>query len=204
MARLCPQCGEIHFETSASPLPSACRKCNADMNEASGLMPAMQLEEAQSATPRPKATPKQVFQQWAKTPGFKGIIIGVLVLTAAGVMLYMGWKWHTGVKEVTATCHVAPADTPKWAKRNHITATYSIGTKKYPQYPGVRSEGTAFPMYYLPDDPATGYEAKPFLWLVIGGKVLLIGLGVLSFALMKFFVGRAQIADCERTMAQAG
>ncbi len=204
MARLCPQCGEIHFETSGSPLPANCRKCNANLNDAAGLMPTQHLEEAQSAAPQPKATPKEVFRQWGQSPGFKGIIVGVLVLAAAGVMLYMGWQWYTGVKEVTATCHVAAGDAPKWAKRNHISATYTVGTKKYPQYPGVRAEGTAFPVYYLPDDPATGYEAKPFLWLVIGGMVLFIGLGVLSVALMKFFVGRAQIADCERTMAQAG
>ncbi len=203
MARLCPQCGEIHFETSASPLPATCRKCNANMNEASGLMPALQLEEAQSAEPAPKVSAKQRFQQWGQTPGFKGIIVGGVVLIAAGVILYLAWGWYSGVKEVTATCHVGP-DAPKWAKRDRVTATYTVGTKKYPQYPGVRAEGTTFTVYYLPDDPATGYETKPFLWLVIGGLVLMIGLSVLSFGLMKFFVGRAQIADYQRTMAQAG
>lgn len=204
MARLCPQCGEIHFETSASPLPATCRKCNANLNEASGLMPAMQLEEAQSGEPAPQVSAKEKFRQWGKTPGFKGVIVGSVLLIVAGVTLYLAWGWHSGVKEVTATCHVATGDTPKWAKRDRVTATYTVGTKKYPQYPGVRAEGTTFTVYYLPSDPATGYEAKPFLWLVIGGKVLLIGLGVLSFGLMKFFVGRAQVVDYERTMAAAG
>lgn len=204
MARLCPQCGEIHFETSTSPLPSHCRKCNADLNQASGLMPAMQLEEAQAdAPPPPKVPAKVVFGRLARTPGFKGILIGCGFLVAAGVMLSLGVSWHTRVKETKATVHVGN-DAPKEAKRDRLTATYTVGTKKYFQYPGIRSEGATFTVYYLPEDPATGYEAKPFLWLVIGGGVLLIGLVTLTFGVVKFSVGRAQAADHQKVMAQAG
>lgn len=203
MARLCPQCGEIHFETSANPLPPDCRKCGANLHEASGLMPGLQLEEAQTAAPAPKTPAKVVLKQWGKTPGFKGIVVGLVILLVAGVTLYLGWDWHSRVKEAKANVHVSN-DAPKWAKRDRVSATYTVGTKKYPQYPGLRREGDTFTVYYLPEDPATGYEAKPFLWLVIGGKVLLIGLGVLAFGVMRFSIGRAQIADHQKVMAHAG
>lgn len=204
MARMCPQCGEIHFDTSSGPRATHCRKCNSDLNEAAGLMPTTHLEQAQSGQSAPKPTAKQLFSSWGKTPGFKGIVVGLCLIAAAGMMLYLGWDWYSRVKEATAVCHTAAPETPKDARRNHITATYTIGSKKYPQYPGVRAEGTPFTIYYLPEEPAVGYEARPFLWLVIGGKVLLIGLGVLVFGIMKFSVTRAQAADYERTMAQAG
>ena len=205
MARLCPQCGEIHFETSTNPLPPDCRKCGANLHEASGLMPALQLEDAEASTPtaQPRPKPKGAPRQWGKTPGFKGIVTGLVILVIAGVTLYFGWDWHSRVKEAKANVY-ASNDAPKWAKRDRVTATYTVGTKKYPQYPGLRREGDTFTVYYLPEDPATGYETKPFLWLVIGGKVLLIGLGVLAFGLMRFSIGRAQIADHHKVMANAG
>jgi TRAP-type C4-dicarboxylate transport system permease small subunit len=203
MARLCPQCGEIHFETSTNPLPSACRKCGANLNEASGLMPGLKMDEEQATTPPPKTPPKVVWGQLMKANGFKGIIVGVLVIAAAGVMLYLGWTWHTRVKEAKATVH-AGNDAPKWAKRDRATATYVVGSKTYHQYPGVRPEGATFTVYYLPEDPATGYEMKPILWLIIGGMVLLIGLAILTFAVFKFTIGRAQTADFRKVMAQTG
>lgn len=205
MARLCPQCGEIHFETSANPLPSACRKCGANLNEASGLMPGLKLDEAEAATatPPPKVPTKVVWGQLMKAPGFKGILIGVLVIAAAGVMLYLGWGWHSRVKETKATVYVSN-DAPKWAKRDRLSANYTVGSKTYPQYPGVRPENTTFTVYYLPEDPATAYEMKPILWLVIGGMVLLIGLAILTFGIFKFMVGRALTADFRKVMAQTG
>jgi hypothetical protein len=207
MARLCPQCGEIHFETTTSPLPSHCRKCEADLNEASGLMPRLQLEEqeqppADGTTPPPRPKPKK-----AKGPlpdGMKRIIAGGVVIAAAGVMLYLGYDWHTRVKQATATVAEGESGAPAAARRNRQYATYTVGPKTYYQYPGIRQTGEAFPVYYLPEDPATGYEQKPFLWIVIGGKVLMIGLGVLGFGLMKFMVARARAADFQRTMARAG
>jgi hypothetical protein len=204
MARLCPQCGEIHFETATAPMPSHCRKCEANLNEASGLMPHLQLEEqaADAATP-PPAQPRPK----AKGPlpdGMKRIIAGGVIIAAAGVMLFLGYDWHTRVKQATATVAEGESGAPKAARRNRQYATYTVGPKTYYQYPGIRQTGESFPVYYLPEDPATGYEQKPFLWLVIGGKVLMIGLGVLTFGVMKYAVGRARVADFQRTMARAG
>jgi hypothetical protein len=203
MARLCPQCGEIHFETTTNPLPSHCRKCEADLNEASGLLPRMQFEEsppADAASPPPvKRKPKGPLPD-----GMKRIIIGGAIIAAAGVMLYLGYDWHTRVKEATATVSEGVSEAPKAAKRDRLYAQYTVGSKTYYQYPGIRQRGESFPVYYLPEDPATGYEQKPFLWIVIGGKVLFIGLGVLTFGIFKFAVGRARVADFQRTMARAG
>ncbi|MCU0704579.1 MAG: hypothetical protein MUF18_11435 [Fimbriiglobus sp.] len=202
MARLCSQCGEIHFETSGSPLPLQCRKCNADLNGVSGLMPSFQHDEVEASRGTPRQTIKQLFKRWSGVRGFGGIVAGCVVLLTAAAMLFLGYDWHTRVKEVTATVHPS-TDAPKWAKRDRLSATYVVGTKKYPQYPGLRREGDTFPVYYLPEDPATGYETKPFLWLLIGGGVALIGVGVLTFGFFRFGISRAQIADFEQTMAQA-
>lgn len=208
MARLCPQCGEIHFATSANPLQSHCRKCNANLNEASGLMPGLKVDsaEGQSAdAPKPgKRRFKLLMRQLGKMQGFKGIVLGVAVLISAAVMLFLGYSWHTRVKEVSAYVHVWDKDTPKDAKRDRLTATYHVGNKKYYQYPGLRVEGTSFTVYYLPEAPGTGYETKPFLWLLIGGLVAFVGMGILVFGTVRFVVGRAQVVDFQRTMTQAG
>lgn len=208
MARLCPQCGEIHFETAANPLPAHCRKCNANLNEASGLMtglPISDVGEEQTDAPKPPKRPfKQMMKQWSKVQGFKGIVVGIVVLLAAAVMLFLGYDWHTRVKQVDAFVHFTDKDTPKEAKRDKLTATYHIGTKKYYQYPGLRVEGASFPVYYLPEAPGNGYETKPFLWLIIGGLVAFVGMGILVFGVVKFCVGRALAADYVKTMAQAG
>lgn len=206
MARLCPQCGEIHFETTANPMPSHCRKCEANLNEASGLLPRMHLEEEQppaAADTPPPAKPKPR-RKGPLPDGMMRIIVGGAIIAAAGVMLYLGYDWHTRVKQATATVEEGESSAPKAARRNRQYATYTVGSKMYYQYPGIRQTGEAFPVYYLPEDPATGYEQKPFLWIVIGGKVLLIGLGVLAFGVMKYAVGRARVADFQRTMARAG
>lgn len=209
MARLCPQCGEIHFETTANPLPTHCRKCEANLNEASGLMPRLQLEELEQSqtgtdkadAPKPKPKPRR---KGPLPDGMTQIIVGGVIIAAAGVMLFLGYDWYSRVKQATATVAEGESGAPKEARRNRQYATYTVGSKTYFQYPGIRQTGESFPLYYLPEDPATGYEQKPFLWIVIGGMVLLIGLGVLGFGGMKFAVGRARVADFARTMAGAG
>lgn len=205
MARLCPQCGEIHFETTAAPMPTHCRKCEADLNEASGLLPRLQIEEQPPADGAAKAKPAPRPKRKGPLPdGMRRIITGGAIILAAGVMLFLGYDWYSRVKQTTATVSEGASDAPKWAKRDRLYATYTVGPKTYYQYPGVRMGGDTFPVYYLPEDPATGYEQRPFLWLLIGGKVMFIGLGVLAFGIMKFAVGRARAVDFERTMAGAG
>ena len=71
MARLCPRCGEIHFETATSPLPAQCKRCEADLNEASGLMPWMHYEDPPadaSATPPPKGKARPKPKRMGKLP----------------------------------------------------------------------------------------------------------------------------------------
>lgn len=201
MARLCPQCGEIHFDTTTSPMPTHCRRCEADLNEASGLMPRLKEEQE---TPAGGAPPAQSRPRRKGTlpEGTVRMIVGGVILLAAGVMLFLGYDWNTRAKSATAT--VAEGNGPKWAQRDRNTATYTAGGKTHHMYPGVRKVGDTFTMYYLPEDPGTGYEQRPFLMLLIGGKVLMVGLGVLALGIFKFAVGRARTVDFERTMARAG
>ena len=204
MARLCPQCDEIHFETTGSPLPTHCRKCGADLNEAAGLLPSGSYDQSpQAGDGKPKGKPRpRRAGKWAN--GMKGIVIGVCVLTAAGVLIALGVGWNIGAKEVKVEILNAPADTPKQFRRDLLTARYSVGSKTYYAYPGLRREKETGTLYYLPDDPATTYEMRPFFALLIGSMLLLIGLSVLTIGVIKFVVGRARAVDFERTMATAG
>ncbi len=203
MARLCPQCDEIHFETTGSPLPTHCRKCGADLNEAAGLLPVGSYEDA-PADQKPKAKPKAKHPGGKWPNGLKGIVIGVSVLIVAGVLITLGVGWNTQAKEVKVEILNAPADTPKQFRRDLLTGRYSVGSKTYYAYPGLRREKETGTLYYLPDDPATTYEMRPFFTLLIGSKLFFIGLSILTIGVIKFLVARARTVDFERTMATTG
>src|SRR4029077_18625906 len=99
-----------------------------NLNEASGLMTGLKVDSdvdgAEADAAKPTKRPfKLLMKQLSKTQGFRGIVTGIAVLIAAAVMLFLGYDWHTRVKEVNAFVHVTDNETPKDPKRDRLTST---------------------------------------------------------------------------------
>ena len=193
MARLCPQCGEIHFETTTSPMALSCRKCNSDLNGVPGLMPNMATEGNISNQP--------------KSPGSKEgvarILIGLGILALAGGLFYVGLQRYNGAKEATAVVVEKSEKAQKHQKREKNTAEYTVNGKVFYQYPGIRQVNDQFKVYYFAEQPDDADEQRPYVCFLAASVLFLIGMTLLIRGLMKFFITRAREADFNKFMGHA-
>ncbi len=201
MARICPQCREIHFETTDAPLPTHCRKCEADLNGVSDVIAAYRFVYEQINN-------GPVRKSKAKAPGLTTLIVGVIVSVVAGIMTTLGMINYinaekTEAKVMLASNAVNATAVPKWAIRDKRTAEYTVKGKPYYCYPGVRTDGQTFPIYYAPSDPIHSSEERPFLVLVVGVLVGLCG-GFLTWkGILVLVVRSAQKLEHEKSMRVA-
>jgi hypothetical protein len=196
MAILCPQCGEIHFETTTSPAPTHCRRCESDLNGVAGYAPLLATDAAAAAPPRTRT-------------GAAWVVAGLVLLGVAGGCWWLGVDRYTSAKKTTATVVSARASAAdgggpsKGQTRGTVTATYTVNGRTYHQYPGVRGQGAAFDVYYLPGDPAGASEERPFAFLLAAAVLTKVGLIVLLRGVFQFSVARARESDYRRVMRAA-
>lgn len=194
MAIICPECSEIHFETTSAPAPTHCRKCEADLNQVAGLLPYAAMNDF---IPGPIVRTKT---------GLVRVAIGAGLLFVSCVCGWVGYHRFTSVKETTATVvskkdargNVSPSHV-----RNQATASYSVGGKDFFIYPGVRSLGAKFAVYYDPGNPAVADEQKPWMFFLFSALAFKIGLVVLIRGLFAFGIARAQESDLRKVMSVA-
>ncbi len=193
MARLCPQCGEIHFETTTTPMPLSCRKCNSDLNGVPGLIPNMPADGNLSDQP--------------KLPGSKAgvaqILIGFGILALTGGLIYFGLQRYNGAKEVTAVVVEKAAKAQKHQRRDNYTAEYTVNGKVFYQYPGIRQINDQFKIYYFADKPDDADEQRPYACFLAAAVLLLVGMAILAKGALKLFITRAREADFNKFMGHA-
>jgi hypothetical protein len=192
MAIICPQCGEIHFETGGAT-PTHCRKCETDLNQVAGILAPNSVDE--NAKPRPLTS---------KT-GLGWITAGAVLIVASGLTAWWGVTKYNGVKETSAKVILKKEakDVKPAQVREQATAVYSVGGREYYLYPGVRMLNTQFPVYYNPKDPADANETRPWMFLLVAGAAFLVGLIVLIRGLFRFMVARARESDLRKVMGLA-
>jgi hypothetical protein len=198
MAIVCPQCSEIHFETPGTAAVTHCRKCGSDVNGVIGLAPLVAADAAANGATKLRSR-----------EGLVRVYIGLVLLTTAGGLGWWGLTQYNGAKAATAV--VIPAGSgsadgkgpTKDQIRHPHTAVYTVGGKKYFQYPGVRQLNDTFEVYYQPGNPAQANEERPWLILGVSGVLFKIGLITLLLGLFKFSVARAREADRNKVMSYA-
>jgi len=198
MARICPQCEEIHFETTTQAMPTHCRRCEADLNGVAGIAPLIQQQknDAKNGAQYKRAT---------SSKGRNQFLIGLLFLLLGGGGFYYGFYLRDN--SIEAKAFVVKVDksmkVPPSKVRNNCTAYYMVKGKKEYAYPGVRADGDSFDVYYSPSSPGESSEEKPFIILVVAGFLVKIGFWMFVWGLFKFLVARAQERDYHRTMGFA-
>ena len=193
MARLCPQCGEIHFETTTQPMPLSCRKCNSDLNGVPGLLPNLATDGNFSNQPKAPGSKE----------GVSRILIGLGVLALAGGLIYFGLQRYNGAKEVTAVVVEKSAKAQKHQRRDNYTAEYTVNGKVFYQYPGIRQLNDQFKVYYFAEQPEDADEQRPYACFIAATVLFLIGKTLLIRGLLKFFIARAREADFNKFMGHA-
>jgi hypothetical protein len=190
MARICPQCSQIHFETSTEPMPTRCRRCEADLNGfGASAIPIDEADANKSNAPPPQNGKMQ-------------FLIGFLLLTGCGGCVWYGLKEHNEAVEATATVvsYNKSMTVPKGTNRNDAVAQFNVGSTRVYTYPGVRAGGDSFKVYYSPGKPESASEQRPFLFFVAAGFMGLIGGAMSVLGLSRFFISRAQHKDFNRIM----
>jgi hypothetical protein len=190
MARICPQCSQIHFETSTEPLPTRCRRCDADLNGFGAS--AIPIDDADAQ------------KSYGKAPqnGKMQFLIGFVLLAACGGCIWYGMKMYGEAVEATASVvkYNKSMTAPSGTNRADNIAFFTLnGTRVY-TYPGVRADGETFKVYYSPGKPESASEQKPFLLFVAAGFLGFIGTVMSVIGLMRFFISRAQHKDFNRTL----
>lgn len=190
MARICPQCSQIHFETSTEPLPTRCRKCEADLNGfGASAVPVDEATASKSDSPAPQ-TGKMQF------------LIGFVLLAACGGLIWYGLKLYNESVETTALVvkYSKSMTAPPGTNRIDNIAFFTVGGARTYTYPGVRADGESFKVYYPPGKPEAASESRPFILFVVAGFCGLIGGSMTFFGLFRYFLSRAQYKDFNRTL----
>jgi hypothetical protein len=82
---------------------------------------------------------------------------------------------QTAEATVMMASDVSGATVPKWAIRDSRTAEFSVKGKRYYCYPGIRDKNAIFTIYYAPSDPTSASEERPFVMLVVGVLIGMVG-----------------------------
>jgi hypothetical protein len=190
MARICPQCSQIHFETSTEPLPTKCSRCEADLNGfGASIVPVNDVSAAKSDPLAPQTGKLQ-------------FLIGFALLAACGGLIWYGLKLYNESIETTALVvkYNKSMSTPPGTNRADNIAFFMIGGTRIYTYPGVRADGESFKVYYPPSKPESASESRPFILFVVAGLFGLIGGAMTFIGLFRYFLSRAQYKDFNRTL----
>lgn len=190
MAIICPQCSEIHFDTNGAAPPSHCRKCEADLNQAAGILPTLDIDENGKAEPFRIRTGKLFM-----------VIGGVLIVLGVALGSWGAYRYNS-VKETMAI--VIEKKDAKGVDPSHVretgTAVYKVGGKERYIYPGVRMLGVQFPVYYSPSNPDDANESRPWMHMFFAVVMFLLGSITLVRGVLNFLVARARESDLRKVM----
>lgn len=190
MARICPQCSQIHFETTTEPMPTPCTRCEGDLN---GF----------GSTPLPSDTPS-VAQKDHTAPqtGKMQFLIGFALLVCCGGLIWFGLKLYNESIESSALVikYNKSMSAPPGTNRADNIAYFMVNNQRVYTYPGVRADGESFKIYYPPNKPEAASESKPFLIFVVAGFLALIGGSMTFLGLFRFFLSQAQHRDFAKTL----
>jgi len=190
MAKVCPQCQQIHFETTTEPMPTKCRRCEADLSGMAGVIPVIH-DDANDG--RSLIAPKVGVAQF--------LIGGTLLMICAG-LVWFGLKSYNEAVEVTATVlkYNKGMGGQEGVRRLENIAVINVDGRKVYTYPGVRIENDVFKAYYPPGQPEKAGESRPFLMLVGAAGCGLIGASMFVMGVFRFVLAQAQHRDYNRSL----